>query len=548
MKILLGLFLRAKFVVLVAIIAFISVIPLLRSGLPPTHDGEYHVVRFYEFDKVIRDGNWYPRWAPDFNNGYGTPLFNYVYPLPNYLAFLFHLLGASFIYAFKLNMFFASIIGAIFFYLWARLFWGSLASVASSVIYTFSPYHFVDIYVRGSVGEVWALALLPAFLWSISKFINNQKRVYFFISSVFFALVIFSHNILALMFFPFSIFYIMFVVWLKEKKYLVFPILLIIFLGLGTSSIFWLPALFERSYVVGLEVFNIKDNFPQVYQLIFPSWGTGFSNQDLARQMSFQIGIVNILAVILSFLGLTSKNKKEIKIIIFYFIGWFIVIFFMLLKASLLVWQNLPLIYYFQFPWRLLSLEILVTSFLAGSLSLIKFSRALSFLMIILSIVLTINYTKPAYYHQRNDNYYITKSNFIDGTNSPGNAFNTKWTNPKIKKQKGKVTINEPSSIVTVGESKIGSYSFKISIKKDSDVVINTAYFPGWTVFVNGEKREIKNNKDGLISFSLSKGTHGVGVKFLDTTIRKISNGLFFLSIFLFLFLYKNYSYVTMRK
>ncbi len=82
------LFIKYRFLLLVAFFALLGSFPLLHSGLFPTHDGEYHVIRFYEFDKVLRDGNLYPRWAPDLNNGYGVPLFNYVYPLPNYFSSL----------------------------------------------------------------------------------------------------------------------------------------------------------------------------------------------------------------------------------------------------------------------------------------------------------------------------------------------------------------------------------------------------------------------------------------------------------------------------
>ena len=124
---------------IVVIFSFIAVSALLHPGLPPTHDGEYHVIRFYEFDKVIRDGNWYPRWAPNLNNGYGVPLFNYVYPFPNYVSFILHMIGLSFIDSFKISMVIAGFIGSLFFYFWMKEFFNEKASVVASVFYTFSP-------------------------------------------------------------------------------------------------------------------------------------------------------------------------------------------------------------------------------------------------------------------------------------------------------------------------------------------------------------------------------------------------------------------------
>ena len=273
---------------LIAIVfAVITAFPLLNKGLLPTHDGEYHVIRFYEFDKTLRGGDWYPRWAPDLNYGHGIPLFNYVYPLPNYVASLLHFLGASFIDAFKINMFIATILGAIFFYLWTRIFWGNIGGAISSVFYTLSPYHLVDIYIRGSVGEVWALALFPGFLWGLTMLINTQKKIFMILSGAFFAAIIFSHNILGLMFVPFALSYALLLLYQKKniKKLLIY-VLVTFFWGVGLSAIFWLPALLEKQYVTGLQIFTIADNFPEIYQLLLPSWGSGFSNGSIQNQMS----------------------------------------------------------------------------------------------------------------------------------------------------------------------------------------------------------------------------------------------------------------------
>ena len=102
------------FILLILILA--STWPFFHQGLIPTHDGEYHVMRFYEFDKAIRDGSFYPRWAMDFNNGLGIPLFNFVYPLPNYISFIIHSIGFGFIDSFRISMILATLLAGIFFY------------------------------------------------------------------------------------------------------------------------------------------------------------------------------------------------------------------------------------------------------------------------------------------------------------------------------------------------------------------------------------------------------------------------------------------------
>lgn len=524
---------------IVIFLAFVSVSPLLHLGLPPTHDGEYHVVRFYEFDKVLREGVWYPRWAPDLNFGFGIPLFNYVYPLPNYLASFLHMFGFSFIDSFKLNMFIASMMGALFFYLWTKEFWGKEGAVISSVFYTFSPYHFVDIYVRGSVGEVWALALFPAFLWVLTEYVKRKGKVFYIFSSVFFALIILSHNILALMFAPFSISYAIFLAW-RTKKTIV-KVMLSLLQGIGLSAFFWLPALFEKKYAVGLEIYNVLSNFPDLYQLLIPSWGSGFFNDAVfENQMSVQIGTANLLAILLSIIifSLFKRRRDERHLTILFFLLWTSFIFFLITPYSMFTWKYVPFMNYFQFPWRFLSIIILCTSFLAGSLVYLWKSKIVAMIFIFLSLSLGIGYTKPAYYHMRDDNYYISRKNFMDGTNSPGNVFNTIWAEGNLKRERNKLVDNSQVKILSE-QIRSADYRFVLEAISDTKVVVNTLYFPGWKTYIDNRIGSIKNN-DGFISFFLSKGKHEVRVVFEDTFVRSISQVISLVSLIsLFLFYLK---------
>src|SRR3989344_2490148 len=443
----------------VLFITLISIISLFSFGLPPTHDGEYHVVRFSQFYKVLESGILYPRWAPDFNNGFGIPLFNYVYPLPNYVAALFHFLGFSFIDSFKLNMIFASFIGAIFFYLWARLYWKDLGAVVSSILYTFSPYHFVDIYVRGSVGEVWSLALFPGLLWSFTQFSNNKKPVFLLASSVILCFLILSHNILALLFFIFFISYCL-------------------------------------------------------------------------------------------LLSIPQKNKKN-RGLLFFFIVWFFATIFLMTPYSSWFWDNIPLFNYFQFPWRFLSLTILIASFLGGSIVSI-FSKGwmknlFTFIFILFPILLGLGYAKAPFYHKRVDTYYLTRSNFIDGTNSPGNSFNTKWLVAIPQKRKDKFEFLRGSGSIKIDNINPQSYKLMINAKENSQIIINTAYFPGWVSFIDDKKKEV-DNYNGRILIRIPSGMHKVELIFFDTSVRIESYIYFFISVVLLAFFGRKSIIGIMRK
>jgi hypothetical protein len=520
--------------IIVLAFAFITGFALLHKGLPPTHDGEYHVVRFYEFDKALRDGNIYPRWAPDLNYGYGVPLFNYNYPLPTFFSSLLHSFGVSFIDAFKLNLFTAVLLAGLFFYLWAKSFFHEKGALVGAIFYLFSPYLFVDLYIRGSVGEVWALAFFPAFLWSITQLIYKDKRIFLPVSIVFLALIIFSHNILALMFFPFAISYSLLLIFLsKKRKILIINLLVLIILGLGLSAIFWLPAVLETKYTVGLQIYDYKNNFPAFYQLLFPSWGSGFFGGNLANQMSVQIGIANLLVISISivvFIKLFRKKDFRAKLLGFFLASLFIVIFLML-KTSLPIWENIPFMNYFQFPWRFLSLTILFSSFLAaGIFSTVK-QKLFFITMLFLPIIFTLDYMHPAYYMDRTDSYYATRPNFIDGTNSIGNSFNTLWFHAKPVRVNSKIDASSIKGKIISQKIGVNSYIFNLDLKSDSKIIINTAYFPGWQAFVDGKASKISITSTGLIELFVPKNIHTVRISFGDTPIRQVSSIISLISL-----------------
>ncbi|HEX8965491.1 MAG TPA: 6-pyruvoyl-tetrahydropterin synthase-related protein, partial [Patescibacteria group bacterium] len=516
--------------ILPQIIIFITVILagfyLFSPGLFPTHDGEYHIIRFYEFSRVLDSGIVYPRWAPDLNNGYGVPLFNFVYPLPNYIASFLHIFSISFIDGFKISMFLALLIGALGMYLFAKEFFGKVGGVVASVCYTFSPYHFVDIYIRGSIGEVWALGLYPWFLFTVTKYKNTKNFFWILISGLIFALIIFSHNILALAFAPFAVLYT-FILLFEKKNFLkvLLEILAIFSIGIGLSAIFWLPAILETKYTVGLQVFGIDSNFPDLSQLLIPSWGSGFFGSSLGNEMSVQIGIANLLAILIGLVVTIKsmfKHTKNNHVFIFMIISFFVLLFFML-QISLPLWKIIPLMNYFQFPWRFLSLVILITSFLAGSIVTYFKNILFPIIFILFAIALSFNYTKPAYYMLRNDSYYTSRSNFIDGTNSPGNAFNTIYAKGKLGKQDQKIIyISGTGSLENIHITP-EAYLFTTDVKSASVLGIHTAYFIGWKATIDNLDVPLTSTKNGDMTLNIPKGKHSVAVWYSGTFIQIVA-------------------------
>ena len=188
---------------------------------------------------------------------------------------------------------------------------------------------------------------------------------------------------------------------------------------------------------------------------------------------------------------------------------------------------------YFQFPWRLLSILILTTSFLAGSIFSIYNSRLLTTIMILVAILLTFNYAHPDHYFYRNDSYYLAKSNFMDGTNSPGNVFNTIWIKGKLSRQDQKIKTEDTDGEVVQKKISSTRYFFESFLNDDSRIIINTAYFPGWYAIIDNKPSIVRFTKDGLIELNVSKGKHVIEVRFTETPIRRFANIISFFSLLL---------------
>ena len=77
--------------------------PLLLPGyFWGAHDSRHAVYFLQQFDRVFRDGVWYPRWIPDMAFGYGYPFFNVYGPLSSYIGEMFHLVGLDIVTSVKL--------------------------------------------------------------------------------------------------------------------------------------------------------------------------------------------------------------------------------------------------------------------------------------------------------------------------------------------------------------------------------------------------------------------------------------------------------------
>lgn len=389
--------------ILVLLLSFFSVSPFFNSGFFPMHD-DTQVARVYEMGKALKDGMFPVRWVSDLGYGYGYPVFNFYAPLAYYVGGIFNFFGFDALLSTKMMMILGIFLAGVFMYLLAREFWGEIGGLISALFYIYAPYHAIDIYVRGDVGEFYSYVFIPlAFLGFYKVFysLNNQKSnikniknqiskteikdqktwKWVTIGSIGYAGVILSHNLTAMMVTPFLLILIAmsFYIGIKKKQFSTFNFQLsILILGVLLSAFYWLPALTEMNYTnvlsqIGMGA-DFKDHFVCLQQLWNSPWGFGGSTKGCIDGMSFKLGKLHILLSVISLVLLVImmfKNKlfihsHRIVSILLSLVGLLMSLFLML-EISKPMWETIPFMAFFQYPWRFLLMTSFFTSFLAGS-------------------------------------------------------------------------------------------------------------------------------------------------------------------------------------
>lgn len=524
--------------ILVIVVLFFSILislpiiyPYLNNGYFPTHDGEWAVIRLTDMFRSLRDLQFPVRYSGALNFGYGYPLFNFAYPYPYYTGILLYFAFGSFVTAIK-SLFVLSVVFSSFFMFYAsyELWKNKTAAFASAAIYIFLPYRILDLFVRGSIGESIALALFPLiFFLALRLFEKPFSRVIVISLSLSTAYLIGTHNIMTVLFMPWFAVFILGRIFIEKRFDVLQTFLLSLFLGLGASAFFWIPAIFEKSNIL-LSTVPIADRslyFVNLEKLLIPSWGYAPPTEESG--FSYNIGIGQILIIIsLVVSGFILFIKKSLtrtpkSLLVFSLLLIYFILFMMMFPFTAIIWQHTPLINEINYPWTILSQLGFITALCIGYLfTRGKIFKILVAVAVIVAIVEVIPNSKPSEYVNRGDNYYLTN----EGTTTSSDELMPLWVKEKPKgRYKDKVEVIEGSA--TISDLKYNSKSLSFSYNANSDTTfrVNTIYYPGWDVYIDYEKAEIDyDNNLGVMDIKASQYRKKVTMNFNETPVRTVSN------------------------
>jgi len=253
-----------------ALVGLTSAQSLLAGRLPWAADTLIHLYRLVELNHLLRHGYLFSRWLPDLAYGYGFPLLHFYAPLSYYVAEIFSLFGLDYAPALLATFVALIIVAGLSAYAWAAHAFGRRAGLVAATAYVTAPYLLYNVYHRGALAEVLALALMPAILWAMTRLGRNSAPRFLVLSTLLYAALLLGHNITALVFTPVIVVYAAVLTlqcdWqgVFRIPYSAWSAAAALVLGLGLSAFFWAPAVLERNSVQTFQLFS-----PQAFDYHF---------------------------------------------------------------------------------------------------------------------------------------------------------------------------------------------------------------------------------------------------------------------------------------
>lgn len=530
-------------VLFVLVLSFWAIKPLFTSGFFPIHD-DTQVARVFEMSKALSDGIFPVRWVSDLGYGYGYPIFNFYAPFAYYVGGLFELIGFDALVATKIMIGLSMVLAGTFMYLFAREFWGKGGGIVAALLYVYAPYHAVDLYVRGDIAELWAYAFIPLVFYGLWNAYTYRQWKYVVIGSVGYAGIILSHNLTAMMVTPFVLVAaLLFYIYARQEETIDKPYypVVILFIGILLSGFYWLPVFTEMQYTNVLSQVgggaDYKDHFVCAWQLWDSQWGFGGSTHTCIDGLSYKIGKLHSVLSILSLIamGVLWKIDKRKFGVVGLFVFALLFSLFLTLSSSKFIWDSFPQMAFFQYPWRFILVASFFISFLGGAgvwlakryLSLHILYYCLVGFVIVIIIYLNSDVFVPQTYLKKTASDY-TNTNALQWTTS---IISDEYMPPHFIKPhnfnavpKAKIASQEGIQILLLKE-KTQSIQAEITAKKETDVLIHHAYFPGWHVFIDGTQVDFKYFNKGVL-VTVPQGKHTILLMFKQTPFEVAANVL----------------------
>ncbi len=497
--------------------------PLFTGSVIYGHDAFCYFPRLVEVHQNLVHGVLLPRWAPDLGRGYGQPLFVFHPPFFYWLAEIWHLTGFDYVTAVNLACVLIVVVSGAAMYLLGKLYFGRPGGWLAAASYLYIPYFAVDLYVRSSLEEFTAFALVPLTLYGFGAYARSARRRYWILGALSYAALLFCHFPAALLFTPLIIGFLAVISWMAKSWRLLAIQAAGVLLGLAIGAASWYPALAEKQFVLIDRAVQgtgqYASHFVYLQQLFYSAWGYGYSVPGPNDGMSFMIGRSHLFLAIFACVWVSRHPKLADLRLIRYFAAAGILLCILMLQDSIWFWEHLPLLSYVQLPWRLLQPVAVCASILIAALApairSLERRRAWA-----LAAALTL-LVAPNLSHLAAGKKAEVDLEFWTPRQLAARGFETttfgevtpRWMTPVPPFTPKAAEVLEGVAQIRDLSRTPFSWSGQVTALVPSRVRVEEAYYPGWTAQIDGSPAEITPGVGaGTIDLTVPPGSHEVDV------------------------------------
>lgn len=512
---------------LLFIIAFLLTADLfIRTGQPATFDGTTHITTIAQFYTGLSQGQFPVTWADNFAN-YGMPIPLIAQQTTNYIAGFLTFITHDVLISHNITYLIGAFLSAFFFYRFLRIYFTPDVAFLGAFLFNFSSYRIINIYIRGALPEFFAPVFIPLALIGLHRLANNKLRSGIALLVFSIAMIIFTHPfmfIISLFFLgPYAIYLLL---QIKHKKVYILLGSISAALGVGITAAYTVPLFAEVKYFYyGLtENHLVPNQFLGLQNYFDPNWYYYFKNDVFVRGNFIQFGLIETLIVIVgSFFALYILIKRKLanNALLLFSIATSLLLIIFTTSITGFLYNNISLLNGIQYPWRLLGVFIFLPPLIICIL--IKDIKYKSYFIALLIIVIA--FARFPQLYGKNYTIYPQEKYFFTAENLHGNILNTVWTGKTLEYpiQKTKPAIIDGKGTITINEVKNGYRNYQIHAETKLRMADYTFYFPGWRVYVDGQKVPIEYqdpNYRGVITYEVPPGDHQVRLRFEHTLDR----------------------------
>jgi hypothetical protein len=513
----------------------IACAPVLAGGFPAGHDWIFELTRVAEYRNAMAEGQLLPFWASNLYGGYGSPVFLFYAPGYALLATVCGLLPGGITAAAAIAVVVTTAIGAASMGILAReAVPDHAAARCAVVVFVLSPYLLGDALIRNANAEYLGLCVAPLALAGLISIDRTPRR-----GAILLALglggVLLTHNLTAL-FVAAGLVLGTVVLHPRGRRTWVHLSLGGVVGGL-LGAVLWLPALMLKPLVSTDGLLSGDLDF----HTRFPP----LSDWIVGDFFSVGVPVVVIFGAAIGF-WLRSEMAPRTRRLLRFACVAAAACLALQLKASTPLWEHVPLLKFFQFPWRFMGPISLLGALLAAVVLAPAFRRAtpgrrIAMEVAVLAICVAsaapnlLAYRPLDAQDQEEADWRLTADAIRNSTLTvtvgdeylPRDADPERW---RTRHPANGLTLEPPGVGVDVEVDGLGT-RIRVETQEATALPVGRWAFPVWELHVDGRDVTPLVDADGALEIPVPSGGSSVELVLRPPPVRRVGAALSLLGL-----------------